>query len=89
MNKIRAIKKIKRQCMVRGCKNKDTYSVSCSKELGNSIHICKECAEGIMEAIAEKYPDTVFKEKTEAEEKAEGVEEKPKKTRKNSEKGGK
>lgn len=56
MEKIRAIKKIKRQCMVRGCKNRESYSVSCSRELGNSIHICEECAKGIVFAIGQKYP---------------------------------
>lgn len=48
------VKKLKRKCGVRGCKNTDTYAVSHTRESGNSIIICKECAKKIVEAI-EKY----------------------------------
>lgn len=48
------VKNLKRKCGVRGCKNTDTYAVSHTRESGNSIIICKECAEKIVEAI-EKY----------------------------------
>ncbi len=47
------VKKVKRKCMVRGCKNTDCYAVSHSSEVGNSIIICKECAAEIAPAIAE------------------------------------
>ena len=37
------IKKIKRKCEVRGCKNTDTYSLTNTNEFGNSVIICEEC----------------------------------------------
>lgn len=43
-------KKIKRKCGVRGCKNTETYAISKSREMGNSIIVCKEC---MLEALAE------------------------------------
>lgn len=43
------VKKIKRKCGVRGCKNTETYAISKSREMGNSIIACKEC---LMEALA-------------------------------------
>ena len=42
------VKKIKRKCGVRGCKNTESYSISKSREMGNSIIVCKEC---LMEAL--------------------------------------
>ena len=59
MGKIRGIKKIRRKCMVRNCRNFDSYSVSCTGELGQSIHICEECARDIVRAIDEKYPKVI------------------------------
>ena len=43
------VKKIKRKCGVRGCKNTESYAISKSREMGNSIIACKEC---LMEALA-------------------------------------
>lgn len=43
------IKKLKRKCGVRGCKNTETYAISKSREMGNSIIACKEC---LMDALA-------------------------------------
>lgn len=43
------VKKLKRKCGVRGCKNTDTYAISKSREMGNSIIACKEC---LIEALA-------------------------------------
>jgi hypothetical protein len=36
-------KRLKRKCMVRGCKNVDTYSISHTREGGNSVIICLDC----------------------------------------------
>ena len=44
------VKKIKRKCGVRGCKNTVTYAISKTREMGNSIIACKEC---LMEALAQ------------------------------------
>ena len=43
------VKKIRRKCGVRGCKNIESYAISKGREMGNSIIACKEC---IMEALA-------------------------------------
>ena len=43
------VKRIKRKCGVRGCKNTDSYAISKSREAGNSIIACKEC---LLEALA-------------------------------------
>lgn len=45
------IKKIRRKCMVRGCSNKETYTVSKNREMGNSVIICRDCAEKILHEI--------------------------------------
>ena len=39
-------KRLKRKCMVRGCKNTDTYSISHTRESGNSVIICIDCLIG-------------------------------------------
>ena len=37
------IKQVKRKCGVRGCKNTDCFSISRTREMGNSVIICKSC----------------------------------------------
>lgn len=44
------VKKIKRKCGVRGCKCTETYAISRSREMGNSIIVCESC---LVEALAE------------------------------------
>ena len=44
------VKKIKRKCGVRGCKNTESYAISKTREMGNSIIACKEC---LVEALAQ------------------------------------
>ena len=44
------VKKIKRKCGVRGCKNTESYAISKSREMGNSIIACESC---LYEALAE------------------------------------
>ena len=70
------IKKIKRRCMVNGCKNIHTFTVTRRNEFGNSIHICEDCLKDILgevgklkeaEAAAEIRPlNTAATEATEA-----------------------
>ena len=44
MDKKLRVKKLKhRICDMRGCKNKDTYSLTLSAEFGNSVILCDEC----------------------------------------------
>ncbi len=45
-------RKVRVKCDIRGCRNiKDVYSVSNSKEAGNTPKICAVCASKIMDAI--------------------------------------
>ena len=37
------IRKVRRKCSVRGCRCTESYSLSLSNEMGNSIIICKKC----------------------------------------------
>lgn len=76
------IKKIKRRCMVNGCKNIHTFTVTRRNEFGNSIHICEDCLKDILgevgklkaaEASAEIRPLNMA-----ATESAEAAEAKPK-----------
>lgn len=48
------IKKIKRRCDVKGCKNTDTFCISRSSEIGNSVIICRNCLSEALKA-AETY----------------------------------
>ena len=52
------VKKIKRICGVRGCKHTEVFAISKTKDLGNSVIICKDC---LKEAIAsiENYVEPV------------------------------
>ena len=58
------VKKIKRVCGVRGCKNTDNvYAISKTREMGNSIIACKDCLKEALASI-ENYVEPV-KVKTE------------------------
>lgn len=60
------VKKFKRKCSVRGCKNTDNvYLVSKRREMGGTIGICTECLKEATKDIAEyTEPIKVVKEKT-------------------------
>lgn len=82
------VKKIKRKCGVRGCKNTESYAISKSREMGNSIIACKECLMEALAIIEEQNKPVTFNEAPAIEEKpieeapTEAVsEEKPKTTR--------
>lgn len=36
------IRKVRKKCMMRGCKNTDTYAISKTREFGGVI-LCKDC----------------------------------------------
>ena len=61
------VRKIKRKCMMRGCKNTESYSLSLTREMGNSVILCAECAKKAYETINEyeKPKEEVKKLKTE------------------------
>ena len=48
------VKKIKRKCGVRGCKNTESYAISKSREMGNSIIVCRECLIEALNTIDEQ-----------------------------------
>ncbi len=87
------IKKIKRKCGVRGCKNTETYAISKTREMGNSIIACKECLTEVLNTIEEQnkpvakeevkpITESVKEEVTEeTPEQVTSIEEKPKQTR--------
>ncbi|MGN0163533.1 MAG: hypothetical protein ACI4EA_08160 [Candidatus Ornithomonoglobus sp.] len=46
------VKRIRRQCGMRGCRNTDTYSLSQFNEIAaGNIIICKDCLKAAMEAV--------------------------------------
>ena len=59
------VKKIKRICSVRGCKNTDVFAISKSRDMGNSVIICKDCLKDALASI-DNYvePVKVKKERT-------------------------
>ena len=50
-------RKVKRKCGVRGCKNTDSYSLSLTRESGNSVIICKECLKAALSAAENHTED--------------------------------
>lgn len=51
------IKRVKRKCSVRGCKNTDCFAISRTHEIGNTVIICQKCADDVLNAINEIGPD--------------------------------
>lgn len=48
------IKKIRRKCGNRGCKNtENVYALSKTREMGNSVIICEECLRDALKTIDE------------------------------------
>ncbi len=45
-------KKVKRKCGVRGCRNTESFHLSCRREFGNSVIICRECLAAALKATA-------------------------------------
>ena len=50
------VKKIRRKCSVRGCKNTDTFAISAVREMGGSVIICKDCLKDALNSV-ENYKD--------------------------------
>lgn len=51
------IKKLKRKCSVRGCRNTDTFALSRTREQGNSIIICRDCLREAAEAVGSYHEE--------------------------------
>lgn len=52
------VKGVKRKCSVRGCKNTDCFAISRTREVGNTVIICKSCLGKALGAIDEIDPKT-------------------------------
>ena len=52
------VKGVKRKCSVRGCKNTDCFAISCTREVGNTVIICKSCLGKALGAIDDIDPKT-------------------------------
>lgn len=52
------VKKLKRRCSVRGCKNTDTFAISRTREIGNSVIMCKSCLYDALASIKDIKPET-------------------------------
>ena len=50
------VRQVKRKCSVRGCKNTDCFAISRTREVGNTIIVCKSCLEEALGAIDEMDP---------------------------------
>ncbi len=51
------IRKVRRKCSVRGCKNTDCFAISKVREVGNSVIICSDCLKEGLEAVEEYVPE--------------------------------
>ena len=48
------VKKLKRKCSVRGCKNiANVYALSKTREMGNSVIMCSDCMKEALQSIKE------------------------------------
>ncbi len=45
------LKRVKRKCSIRGCKNTDCFAISRTREVGNTVIACKECLEQALDGI--------------------------------------
>ena len=51
------IKRVKRKCSVRGCKNTDCFAISNTNEVGNSVIICASCLKEGAKAVDGYVPE--------------------------------
>lgn len=45
------LKRVKRKCSIRGCKNTDCFAISRTREVGNTVIACKECLKQALDDI--------------------------------------
>ena len=50
------IRKVKRKCGIRGCKNTDCFAVSRAREVGNTVIICRDCLKDALGSIESLEP---------------------------------
>lgn len=52
------LKRVKRKCSIRGCKNTDCFAVSRTREVGNTVIICEECLKLTLDEVKNISPNT-------------------------------
>lgn len=52
------VRQVKRKCNVRGCKNTECFAISQTREVGNTVIICKSCLSSALESLDEVNPKT-------------------------------
>lgn len=52
------VRQVKRKCSVRGCKSTDCFAISRTREVGNTVIICKSCLSSALESLNEINPKT-------------------------------
>lgn len=52
------VRQVKRKCNVRGCKNTECFAISQTREVGNTVIICKSCLNSALESLDEINPKT-------------------------------
>ena len=52
------VRKVKRKCLVRGCRNTDSFAISQTREVGNTVIICKSCLSSALESLDDINPKT-------------------------------
>lgn len=52
------VRQVKRKCNVRGCKNTECFAISQTREVGNTVIICKSCLSSTLESLDEINPKT-------------------------------
>lgn len=52
------VRQVKRKCNVRGCKNTECFAISQTREVGNTVIICKSCLSSALESLDEINPKT-------------------------------
>lgn len=51
------VRRVKRKCGVRGCKNTNSFAISLTREPGNSIIICQDCLREGAKAVGTMKPN--------------------------------
>lgn len=51
------VKRVKRKCNVRGCKCTDCFAISRTREVGNTVIICKSCLSDALGVVDEMGPE--------------------------------
>ena len=51
------IRRVKRKCGIRGCKNTDCFAISRAREIGNTVIMCRDCLKDALSSVKSLCPD--------------------------------